>query len=74
MKTGSGFVKGKFYPEVEFVDSPEKAEHEIVYDKMEFSKEHNCWLYFYHGYLVATAPNQGKNDDTTDSKTNSGPA
>lgn len=52
--TGSVIDNGTIYQNVNFVDSPEKADKEIRYDKMGYNKEDNCWLYFYHGYLVAT--------------------
>ena len=45
---------GTIYPNVEFVDSPEDAILEIVYDNVEYDKEKDTWLYFYRGYLVAT--------------------
>jgi len=52
---GTAFINGKFYPNVNFVDSPDKAEIEIVYDRIEYNKEYGAWLYFYHNYLVATS-------------------
>lgn len=53
----SAMHNGKFYGDVNFVDSPEEAELEILFDEISYDKKSNSWLYFYHGHLVATIDN-----------------
>jgi len=58
MSDGSAIHNGTLYQDVNFVDSPNKAKLEILYDKIEYNKENDCWLYFYRGYLVAIKINE----------------
>jgi ketol-acid reductoisomerase len=53
-KTGSVLTEGKLYDDVVFVDSPDDADMEVLYDKIEYDFEHNALLYMRHGFLVAT--------------------
>lgn len=55
---GSVMHEGKLYQDVNFVDSANLAELEIRFDKLEYNKQNDCWLYFYHGYLVATTKDE----------------
>ena len=55
--SGSVIQDGKLYSNVRFVASREEADMEVIYDKAEYNKEHDAWLYFRHGHLVATAKN-----------------
>ena len=45
---------GRLFQNVNFVGSPEKAEMEVIFDERIYSRENDTWLYFRHGYLVAT--------------------
>jgi hypothetical protein len=53
-KTGSVLTDGKLYENVVFVDSPDDAEMEVLYDKIEYDFERDTALYMRHGHLVAT--------------------
>lgn len=52
-------VNGTIHADVNFVDSLEKADIEVVYDKTSYDKDNNNWLYFRYGYLVAVAGGVG---------------
>ena len=58
---GAAIVDGKLYPDVNFVDSPDKADLEVWYDKIEWSKESRSWVYYRHGRVVAAA-SRGENE------------
>jgi len=55
--SGSAIINGKLCQDVNFVDNPKDADFEVVYDRAEYNKDCNTWMYFYHNYLVATAKN-----------------
>ena len=54
---GTVIQDGRLLTDVNFVDSEEEAEVVVGYDKIEYDAEHNCLMYFKHGYLVACVEN-----------------
>lgn len=62
----SAIHNGTLYPNAVFVNLAEEADVVLDYDEMRYDKKNNCWLYFYHGYLVATSNRkENKNDQGT---------